>query len=225
MKRITNFWHFLFFYATSKDKKLFFCKVRIIMFFALFYNHEEMHMERLLFLDTETTGLHPENGDRIIEIGIVEMIDRELTGRTFHAYCNPQRAVPDKAYAIHGLSYEFLKDKPLFVDIAEDFLAFLYESPSRLLAHSADFDLGFINNELAMASLPALNLPVEDTLVLARQLFSGKRHSLDSLCKLLLIDNTQRVKHSALLDAHLLAQVYLSMTKEKGSFKISFSTD
>lgn len=175
-------------------------------------------MERLLFLDTETTGLDPQAGHRIIEIGVVEVFDRRLTRHDFHVFCNPERDLDAEAVAVHGLTAEFLADKPPFAVIAEDFLAYLQEKPAKILAHNANFDLGFVNTELAKAGLPPLNLPVEDTLVLARQRFPGQRHSLDALCKRLQIDNRSRDKHGALLDAGLLAQVYLAMTRGQESF-------
>jgi DNA polymerase-3 subunit epsilon len=175
-------------------------------------------MERLLFLDTETTGLDPKDGHRIIEIGVVEVFDRRLTGNHFHAFCNPEREIEAAALAVHGLTPAFLADKPLFSDIALAFLQFLNEKPARILAHNASFDLGFVNAELAKAGLPPLALPVEDTLVLARQRFPGQRHSLDALCKRLHVDNRSREKHGALLDAELLAQVYLAMTRGQESF-------
>lgn len=175
-------------------------------------------MERLLFLDTETTGLDPQAGHRIIEIGVVEVFDRRLTGNNFHAFCNPEREMDASAIAVHGLTAEFLADKPRFAEIAADFLAYLQRQPAKVLAHNANFDLGFVNAELTKACLPALTLPVEDTLVLARQRFPGQRHSLDALCKRLQIDNRSREKHGALLDAGLLAQVYLAMTRGQESF-------
>ncbi len=169
---------------------------------------------RQVILDTETTGLRTEDGDRIIEIGCIELINRKFTGKRYHQYINPQRTIDAEALAVHGISNQFLETKPLFADIASEFLAFI--SDAELIIHNAPFDMGFINYELRL--LRKNSKPIEekckiiDTLVLARQLHIGQRNSLDALCKRYGIDNTNRELHGALLDASLLAQVYLVMT-------------
>ena len=161
--------------------------------------------------DTETTGLSPLNGDRMVEIGCVEMINRVETGRTFHSYFNPGRAMPGEAEAVHGLSDRFLSDKPAFGDMCEQLLAFIGESP--LIAHNASFDFGFINHELDQCGRPNVCMSrMICTLVLARQKFPGAKHSLDALCTRFGIDRSQRIKHGALVDAQLLAQVYVELT-------------
>lgn len=174
---------------------------------------------RQIVLDTETTGIKVEEGHRVIEIGCVELINRKLTGAYFHQYINPTRAVDPGAFAVHGLSNQFLEDKPLFEIISETFVEFV--SGAELIIHNAPFDLGFLNNELKLTrkhkSLNELCLVI-DTLQLARQLHVGQRNSLDALCKRYGIDNSKREFHGALLDAHLLAQVYLAMTGGQGSF-------
>lgn len=169
---------------------------------------------RQVVLDTETTGLRTEDGDRIIEIGCIELINRKFTGKRYHQYINPQRAIDAEALAVHGLTPDFLASKPLFAHIADEFLAFVGES--ELIIHNAPFDIGFINHELRL--LRKNSKPIDsqckiiDTLVLARQLHIGQRNSLDALCKRYGVDNTHRELHGALLDANLLAQVYLAMT-------------
>jgi DNA polymerase III subunit epsilon len=165
---------------------------------------------REIALDTETTGLKPEEGHRIVEIGAVELINHIPSGRTFHSYFDPRREMPADAQNVHGLTTEFLRGKPSFVDRAADFLGFLADS--RLIIHNAAFDLGFLNNELRLANL-AILLPqrVLDTLLLARQRHPMGPNSLDALCKRYGIDNSGREKHGALLDAGLLAQVYLEL--------------
>jgi DNA polymerase-3 subunit epsilon len=174
---------------------------------------------RQVVLDTETTGLKVEENHRVIEIGCVELINRKVTGSSYHQYINPQRAVEEGALAIHGLSNEFLINKPLFTEIAQEFMNFI--KGAELIIHNAIFDLGFINKELSLTYKKPHELTeycrVIDTLVLARQLHVGQRNSLDALCKRYKIDNSQRDLHGALLDAHLLAQVYLAMTGGQGS--------
>ena len=166
---------------------------------------------REIVFDTETTGLSPQNGDRVVEIGCVEMFNRCETGRTFHSYFNPGRAMPSEAEAVHGLSDRFLSDKPSFADVCEDLIAFIGESP--MIAHNASFDFGFINHELTQCGRPLVCMTrMVDTLVLARQKFPGAKHSLDALCTRFGVDRSQRVKHGALLDAQLLAQVYVELT-------------
>ena len=165
---------------------------------------------REIILDTETTGLDPATGDRIVEIGAVELIDHLPTGRTFHVYINPERDMPREAEAVHGLSAAFLKDKPVFAAIAQDFLDFISDAP--LIIHNASFDVAFLNAELGFLRLPFL-LPerVVDTLHIARQKHPGAANSLDALCRRYGIDNGKRTKHGALLDSELLAEVYLEL--------------
>lgn len=166
---------------------------------------------REIVFDTETTGLSPHGGDRMVEIGCVEMFNRVETGRTFHAYFNPGRPMPAGAEAVHGLSDIFLSDKPPFADQCEALLEFLEDSP--LIAHNAMFDFGFLNHELNLCgrSLVCMTRMV-DTLVLARQRHPGAKHSLDALCTRYGIDRSLRIKHGALIDAQLLAQVYIELT-------------
>jgi DNA polymerase III subunit epsilon len=171
-------------------------------------------MLREIVIDTETTGLDAAGGDRLIEIGCVEIINRIPTGREFHHYLNPERDVHAEAVAVHGLSTEFLRDKPLFKDVAAEFLAFLGDAA--LVAHNASFDLGFINAELARLSRPPLTGErMVDTLMLARRKHPAGPNSLDSLCKRYGIDNSQRTHHGALLDALLLATVYVELLGER----------
>lgn len=169
---------------------------------------------RQIVLDTETTGLEPSQGHRIIEIGGVEVVNRKLTGRHFHQYINPQREIDEGAQQVHGISLESLQDKPLFAQIADDFLEFV--EGAELVIHNAPFDIGFLNMELGLLG-PNRGVMEEccqilDSLVLARQMHPGQRNSLDALCKRYFIDNSQRDLHGALLDAELLAEVYLRMT-------------
>jgi len=166
---------------------------------------------REIIFDTETTGLDPSSGDRLVEMGCIEMVNRVPTGQSFHAYYNPERGMPAEAEAVHGLSEAFLADKPLFRERAEELIAFLGDSP--LVAHNASFDFGFLNSELRIAGL----VPVDegrmiDTLALARRRHPGAKHSLDALCSRYGIDRSHRTKHGALLDAELLAQVYVELT-------------
>ena len=169
---------------------------------------------RQIFLDTETTGLFPEQGDRVIEIGCVELVNRKLTGNTLHLYLNPDRDSHEDALRIHGITTEFLQDKPRFAEVADDFLQFV--SDAELIIHNAPFDLGFLNKELSLLGRPPLKDHVSgviDTLVLAKEMFPGKRNSLDALCARLEVDNSGRSLHGALLDAELLADVYINMTR------------
>ena len=166
---------------------------------------------REIVFDTETTGLNPGGGDRIVEIGCVEILNRVETGRTFHAYFNPEREMPSDAEAVHGLTAIFLSDKPRFTDCAGELLDFLEDSP--LVAHNAGFDFGFLNFELERCGRPSVAMSrMVDTLTLARTRHPGAKHSLDALCMRFGIDRSHRVKHGALLDAQLLAQVYVELT-------------
>ena len=165
---------------------------------------------REIVLDTETTGLDPLRGDRLVEVGCVELINRMPTGQTFHRYMNPERDMPAEAFAVHGLSTEFLASKPLFVEVVEEFLEFIGDSP--LVIHNASFDVGFINAELDRLKLPPI--PRErlvDTLLMARRKHPGVSNRLDDLCSRYSIDNSHRTKHGALLDAELLAEVYVDL--------------
>ena len=166
---------------------------------------------REIVFDTETTGLSPAGGDRMVEIGCIEMIGRIETGRHFHCYFNPDRDMPFEAQEVHGLSNLFLSDKPRFAEKAEELLEFIQDSP--LVAHNAGFDFGFLNNELMKCGRVAVSMSrMVDTLQLARTKHPGAKHSLDALCMRFGIDRSQRVKHGALLDAQLLAQVYVELT-------------
>jgi len=166
---------------------------------------------REIVFDTETTGLSPAGGDRMVEIGCVEMFNRVETGRTFHSYFNPGRPVPSEAEQVHGLSDRFLSDKPNFHERCEELLEFIGDSP--LVAHNAAFDFGFINHELGSCGRPPVcTSRMVCTLTLARQKFPGAKHSLDALCARFGVDRSQRIKHGALLDAQLLAQVYVELT-------------
>jgi DNA polymerase-3 subunit epsilon len=169
---------------------------------------------REIVFDTETTGLDPYQGDRLVEIGCVELINGFPTGNSFHYYLNPERDVPEAAFNVHGLSAEFLKDKPLFADICEEFLAFVADAP--LIAHNAMFDLGFVNAELERCKKAALQRErLIDTLLLARRRYPGGPNSLDHLCARFSIDTSRRTKHGALLDAELLAEVYVELTGKR----------
>ena len=175
---------------------------------------------RQIVLDTETTGLEPEQGHRIIEIGCVEVINRRRTGRFYHQYIQPERKVDEGAVEVHGITDEFLADKPLFADIVEEFMEFV--GTDELVIHNAPFDVGFINHELNLdkRSWSAIDYTssIVDTLVLARQMHPGQRNSLDALCKRYDIDNSKREWHGALLDAEILADVYLTMTGGQTAF-------
>ena len=178
-------------------------------------------MSRQIFLDTETTGLSPENGDRIIEIGCVEMLNRRLTDRTLHVYLNPERRSHEDAVKIHGLTDDFLADKPKFANVADELLAFL--AGAEVVIHNAAFDVGFLNAELARLGRPRFGehvAAVTDSLAMAREMFPGKSNSLDALCKRLEVDNSHRSLHGALLDAGLLAEVYIRMTRGQESLVI-----
>src|SRR6476619_234226 len=166
---------------------------------------------REIVFDTETTGLNPAGGDRMVEIGCIEIVNRVETGRTFHAYFNPDRDMPFEAQEVHGLSNLFLSDKPRFSERVAELLEFLEDSP--LVAHNAGFDFGFLNYELEKCGRPSVSMSrMRDTLQLARTRHPGAKHSLDALCMRFGIDRSQRVKHGALLDAQLLAQVYVELT-------------
>ncbi len=170
---------------------------------------------RQVVLDTETTGLEHRDGHRIVEIGCVEMIERRLTGRNFHVYLNPERQVEGGALEVHGITDDFLADKPKFADVAEDFVTFIRDA--ELVIHNASFDIGFLNAELARVESGTAGrvedvATVLDTLALARELHPGQRNSLDALCKRYEVDNSNRDLHGALLDAEILADVYLAMT-------------
>jgi DNA polymerase-3 subunit epsilon len=166
---------------------------------------------REIVFDTETTGVNPATGDRMVEIGCVELVNRCPTGREYHAYFNPERAMPSEAEAVHGLSTIFLSDKPLFGDSCAELLDFIGDSP--LIAHNATFDFGFLNSELERCGRDPVCLSrMICTLVLARSKHPGAKHSLDALCSRFGVDRSQRVKHGALLDAQLLAQVYVELT-------------
>jgi DNA polymerase-3 subunit epsilon len=165
---------------------------------------------REIVLDTETTGLDPLRGDRLVEVGCVEMINRMPTGQTFHRYMNPEREMAAEAFAVHGLSTEFLADKPFFHEVVEDFLAFIGDAP--LVIHNASFDIGFINAELDRIKRPPIARErLVDTLLLARRKHPGVSNRLDDLCSRYAIDNSRRTKHGALLDAELLAEVYIDL--------------
>ena len=165
---------------------------------------------REVVLDTETTGLNPSIGDRIVEIGCVELVNHVATGKSFHQYVNPQRPMPDEAFRVHGLSDEFLADQPVMSDVMADFIEFIGDAP--LIIHNADFDMRFINAELNLLGQPQLQMGrAVDTVRLAREKFPGAPASLDALCKRFGIDNSSRSLHGALLDAQLLAEVYLEL--------------
>ena len=166
---------------------------------------------REIIFDTETTGLNPAGGDRMVEIGCIEIVNRVETGRTFHAYFNPERPMPSEAEAVHGLSDIFLSDKPRFMEKVGELLEFIGDSP--LVAHNATFDFGFLNHELQRCARdPICMSRMIDTLTLARSKHPGAKHSLDALCTRFGVDRSQRVKHGALLDAQLLTQIYVELT-------------
>jgi DNA polymerase-3 subunit epsilon len=169
---------------------------------------------RQIFLDTETTGLSAENGDRVIEIGCVELLHRKLTGNNLHFYLNPERDSHEDALRVHGITNEFLKDKPKFAEVVDQFLEYI--EGAEVIIHNAPFDVGFLNKELDLQGRPRFTTFVDgitDTLVMAKEMFPGKRNSLDSLCDRLEVDNSGRTLHGALLDAELLADVYINMTR------------
>lgn len=176
---------------------------------------------RQVFLDTETTGLSPDSGDRIVEIACLEMVNRRLTENNRHFYVNPERASSEGALRVHGLTEEFLADKPRFAEIADDLLAFL--AGAELIIHNAPFDVGFIDAELTRLARPRLSEQVAritDSLQMARAQYPGKQNSLDALCRRLEVDNTHRTLHGALLDAGLLAEVYVRMTRGQNNLGI-----
>ncbi|MDR7092545.1 DNA polymerase III subunit epsilon [Hydrogenophaga laconesensis] len=169
---------------------------------------------RQIVLDTETTGLSAENGDRIIEIGCVELLNRKLTGNNLHYYINPERDSHEDALKVHGISNEFLRDKPKFAAIADQLLDYL--RGAEVIIHNAPFDISFLNKEMERLGHPAITTilgPVTDSLVMAKEMFPGKRNGLDALCDRLGVDNSGRTLHGALLDAELLADVYINMTR------------
>ena len=182
---------------------------------------------RQIVLDTETTGLQTEAGDRVIEIGCIELIDRKFTERTFHRYVNPERAVGPGALEVHGIDDEFLASQPLFEDVAAEFLEFVHEA--ELIIHNADFDVGFINHELQRLETPVQDIRehcrVLDTLALARRMHPGQQNSLDALAKRYRVDNSRRQLHGALLDAGILAEVYLAMTGGQTSLALEGETE
>ncbi|WP_027817275.1 DNA polymerase III subunit epsilon [Paraburkholderia bannensis] len=180
---------------------------------------------RQIILDTETTGLNPRTGDRIIEIGCVELLNRRLTGNNLHFYVNPERDSDPGALAVHGLTTEFLSDKPKFAEVADQILDFV--TGADIIIHNAPFDIGFLDAELAMLGKPSFKEhcgEVIDTLVQAKQIFPGKRNSLDALCDRFGISNAHRTLHGALLDSELLAEVYLAMTRGQESLVIDMSS-
>lgn len=171
-------------------------------------------MLREIVFDTETTGLDPRKGDRLIEIGCIELVNRIPTGKEFHRYINPERTVPAEAEAVHGLSTQFLLDKPLFAEVAQEFIDFI--AGDTLVAHNAVFDIGFLNAELERLKGPAISMSrVVDTLQLARRKHPAGPNSLDALCKRYGIDNSKRIKHGALMDSLLLAEVYVELLGER----------
>lgn len=183
-------------------------------------------MARQVVFDTETTGLSAENGDRILEIGCVELLHRKLTGRRLHLYINPERESEEGALRVHGLTTEFLSDKPKFAEVADQILDFMRDA--EIIIHNAAFDVGFINKELERLNLPPLASHVAgivDTLALAKEMFPGKRNSLDALCDRLGVDNSARTLHGALLDAELLADVYICLTRGQDALLIADDAD
>jgi DNA polymerase-3 subunit epsilon len=180
---------------------------------------------RQIFLDTETTGLSPDNGDRIIEIGCVELVARKLTGHNKHFYLNPERDSHEDALKVHGISNEFLKDKPRFGVIAGELLAYL--NGAEIIIHNAPFDVGFLNKELEICGQPPISAHVgkiTDSLMMAKELYPGKRNSLDALCDRLEVDNSGRTLHGALLDAELLADVYINLTRGQNNLAMDAGT-
>ncbi len=179
-------------------------------------------MSRQIVLDTETTGLSAEGGDRIIELGCVELFNRKLTGNNLHLYFNPGRDSHEDALKVHGISNEFLRDKPKFADMAEDILRYL--QGAEIIIHNAAFDVGFLNKELELTGRPAFGsfvAGITDTLAMAKEMYPGKRNSLDALCDRLGVDNSSRTLHGALLDAELLADVYINLTRGQDALLIS----
>ncbi len=183
---------------------------------------------RQIILDTETTGIDPKKGHRIIEIGAVEVIDRRITGSYYHQYIHPEREVEKEAINVHGITNEFLKDKPVFNAIVDEFMAFV--TGAELIIHNAPFDVGFINHELNLLKPNTRGIiedhcKITDTLKMARRMYPGQRASLDALCKRLMVDNSNRTLHGALLDAEILADVYLLMTGGQVSLSLKNQQD
>jgi DNA polymerase-3 subunit epsilon len=179
-------------------------------------------MTRQIVLDTETTGLSAESGDRIIELGCVELLNRKLTGNNLHLYFNPGRDSHEDALKVHGISNEFLKDKPRFAEVADEILQYL--QGAEIIIHNAAFDVGFLNKELELTGRPGFRTYVEsvtDTLAMAKEMYPGKRNSLDALCDRLGVDNSGRTLHGALLDAELLADVYINLTRGQDALLIA----
>jgi DNA polymerase III subunit epsilon len=179
---------------------------------------------RQIVLDTETTGLSAEGGDRIIEIGCVELLARKLTGNNKHFYLNPERDSHEDALKVHGISNEFLRDKPKFAAVADELMEYL--AGAEIIIHNAAFDVGFLNKELELAGKPAFKTyvaQVTDTLVMAKEMYPGKRNSLDALCDRLGVDNSSRTLHGALLDAELLADVYINLTRGQDALLIDIA--
>ncbi|CAN7322712.1 DNA polymerase III subunit epsilon [Acidovorax sp. Leaf76] len=183
-------------------------------------------MTRQIVLDTETTGLSADSGDRIIELGCVELLNRKLTGNNLHLYFNPGRDSHEDALKVHGISNEFLKDKPKFAEVADEILQYL--QGAEIIIHNAAFDVGFLNKELELIGRPAFRTYVEsvtDTLAMAKEMYPGKRNSLDALCDRLGVDNSSRTLHGALLDAELLADVYINLTRGQDALLIADDGD
>ena len=179
---------------------------------------------RQIVLDTETTGLSAEGGDRIIEIGCVELVGRKLTGNNRHFYLNPERDSHEDALKVHGISNEFLRDKPLFAAVADELMDYL--GGAEIIIHNAAFDVGFLNKELELAGKPPFKTyvgQVTDTLAMAKEMYPGKRNSLDALCDRLEVDNSSRTLHGALLDAELLADVYINLTRGQDALLIDIA--
>jgi DNA polymerase-3 subunit epsilon len=181
---------------------------------------------RQIFLDTETTGLDPNQGHRIIEIAAIEFNNRQITTNKFHAYINPEREIDSAAQEVHGITLEFLKDKPYFKDIASDFIAFIKDA--EIIIHNAPFDVGFLNMELGKIGLEKINnfcTQITDSLKFAKDIRPGQRNSLDALCKAFDVDNSSRSLHGALLDAQLLGEVFIQMTRGQEAFVINFEEE
>jgi len=181
---------------------------------------------RQIFLDTETTGLSADNGDRVIEIGCVELFNRKLTGNNKHFYLNVGRDSHEEALKVHGITTEFLKDKPKFAAIADELLDYLQDA--EIVIHNAAFDVGFLNKELSLLGRPPFKdyvVSVTDTLAMAKEMYPGKRNSLDALCSRLGVDNSGRTLHGALLDAELLADVYINLTRGQDALLIDMGTE
>lgn len=180
---------------------------------------------RQLILDTETTGLSAKNGDRLIEIAALEMIDRRITGEHLHLYINPEREIHSDAIAVHGITNEFLVDKPVFAEVG--LKIFNYLRNAKLIIHNAPFDVGFLNMEFARMGLPEVTTiaTITDTLAMAREIYPNQKNSLDALCTRLNVDRSKRVLHGALIDCELLGEVYLAMTREQGTLDMSVQVD